>query len=404
MTIMPMIRTLFSTAVAGVLATVALPSSAQDGLRPEVARPLQSAQDLMKAGKYKDALARVREAEGVASRTAYENFVIDRMRGSAAAAAGDEAAASSSFRAVLDSGRLPAAERLQVLEALAFSAYRGKDYARSLQWAERYFKEGGSSPQMANLQASAHYLTGDYAGVVRDMQARVQAIERSVPVVDETTLRTLAASHAKLGDDAGYLSTLEKLLVHHPKPEYWTDALDRVQRKPDFSDRLRLDLYRLRLATSTLEDADQYVEMAQLALEVGLPAEAVRVVEAGHAAGKLGTGAQVERHRRLRELAAKQAAEDDRSLAADVVGRNAESLVATGQALVAAGRVDRGIELLELGIARGGLKRPDEARLRLAQAYLSGGRKAKAVETFKLVRGSDGSGDLARLWAIHAGR
>lgn len=171
-----------------------------------------------------------------------------------------------------------------------------------------------------------------------------------------------------------------------------------------FPDRLTLDVYRLRVATGTMDSAEQYVEMAQLALQAGLPSEAKRITEAGYAASKLGSGAEADRHKRLRDLAAKQAAEDDKALAAEVVGRNGEALVNTGLALVSAGRLDKGIELLEHGIAKGDLKRPDEARLHLGQAYFLGGKKAKALEAFKAVRGSEGLGDLARLWSIHAAR
>ena len=390
--------------VAAALLLAAGLTHAQEALRPEVGKPLQAAQDLMKAGKHKEALAKVREADAVPNRTPYENYYLDRMRGAAATGAGDEATASKSFEATLASGRLQTAEKLQMLEALAGSAYRTKDYARAIDWSQRYFKEGGSSANMTSLQTSAHYLSGDYAGVVRDMQQKVQAVERAIPVVDESTLRMLAASYAKLGDDAGYFNTLEKLLVHHPKKDYWADALARVQNKPGFADRLALDVYRLQMATDTLDDAAQFIEMAQLALQSGLPAEAKKVVEAGYTAGKLGSGAEAERHKRLRDLANKQAGEDEKTLNAEVIGRNAEALVATGQALVSTGRVDKGIELIEHGIAKGGLKRPDDARLHLGQAYLKGGNRDKAIEAFKAVRGTDGAADLARLWAIRAGR
>ena len=377
---------------------------AQEALRPEIGKPLQAAQDLMKAGKYKDALVKVREAEAAGDRTPYENYFIDRMRGSAAAGAGDEGTATRSFEAVLASGRLQAAEKLQTLEALAGSAYRAKDYAKALEWAQRYFKEGGSSAQMRTLQVSAHYLSGDFAAVVRDMQEKVQAAEQAVPLVDEQTLRLLAASQLKLGDEAGYANTLEKLLIHHPKKDYWADLLARIQNKPGFAERLALDMYRLQVATETMDEPAQYVEMAQLALQSGLPAEAKRVIEAGYAAGKLGTGTEAERHKRLRDMAIKQSADDEKTLNAEVIGRSAEALVNNGQALVSAGQVDKGIELIEHGIVKGGLKRPDDAKLHLGQAYLKSGNKDKAIETFKSVRGSDGVGDLARLWAIRAGR
>jgi hypothetical protein len=214
----------------------------------------------------------------------------------------------------------------------------------------------------------------------------------------------LAASYAKLNDDAGYMATLEKLLFYHPKKDYWSDILARLPNRPGFNDRLLLDVYRLRQATGTMEDAEEFVEMTQLSIEAGLPAEAKRTVEAGYAAGKLGTGKEAERHKRLRDLAAKQAAEDEKAMAAPAIGRSGDGLVATGAALVTVGKVDKGIEMLELGIAKGGLKRPEEAKLHLGRAYLRAGNKNKAIETFKGVQGADGSADLGRLWVLYANR
>ena len=390
--------------LAVAMLMVAAAGQAQDSVRPEIGKPLQAVQELLKAGKYKDALARLRETESVPNRTPFENYFLDRMRASAAAGAGDDANAMKSFEAVLSSGRPQGAEKLQILEAAAGTAYRAKDYAKAIDWAQRYFKDGGASANMHNLQTSAHYLSGDYAGVVRDMQQKVQAVERAIPVVDENTLRMLAASYAKLGDDAGYVNTLEKLLIHHPKKDYWADMLARVQNKPGFADRLALDVLRLQMATGTLDESAQYVEMAQLALHRGLPAEAKKVVDAGYAAGKLGNGPEAERHKRLRALADKQTLEDQKALATDVIGRHGDALVNSGEALVTLGRIDQGIELIEQGIAKGGLKRPEDAKLHLGVAYIHGSRKDQALETLKAVRGTDGTADLARLWAIFAAR
>lgn len=389
----------------GLLAALLLATClahADEALRPEVGKPLQAAQELMKAGRFKDALGKVREAEAAGHRTPDENYYIDRLRGSAAAGAGDEATATRSFEAVLASGRLQAAEKLQTLEALAGARYRAKDYATAIEWSRRYFNDGGSGEQMRHLQVSAQYLTGDFAGVVRSMQERVRAAEQSAPPIDEQTLRMLAASQIRLGDETGYASTLEKLVTHHPKKEYWADLLARIQNRPGFAERLALDLYRLQLATQTMDEPAQYLEMAQLAMQAGLPAEARRVIEAGYAAAKLGVGVDAERHKRLRDLANKQTAEDEKSLTDNVIGRSGDALVNTGQAFVTVGQIDKGIELMEQGLSKGGLKRPEDARLHLAQAYLLNGNRAKAVDTLKAVRGGDGTADLARLWAILA--
>ena len=87
-----------------------------------------------------------------------------------------------------------------------------------------------------------------------------------------------------------------------------------------------------------------------------------------------------------------------------MIGRHADALVNSGEVHVTLGRVDQGIELIEQGIAKGGLKRAEDAKLHLGLAYLRNGNRDKAIETFKTVRGTDGSADLARLWGIRAAR
>ncbi len=56
------------------------------------------------------------------------------------------------------------------------------------------------------------------------------------------------------------------------------------------------------------------------------------------------------------------------------------------------------------GIAKGGLKRPEDAKLHLAIAQLIAGDNAKAQATLKTVSGADGTSDLARLWSLYARR
>ncbi len=59
---------------------------------------------------------------------------------------------------------------------------------------------------------------------------------------------------------------------------------------------------------------------------------------------------------------------------------------------------------MEQGIKKGGLRRPEDAKLHLGIAYLQAGQKAKALQTFKTVGGTDGAAELARLWTVQARR
>ena len=64
------------------------------------------------------------------------------------------------------------------------------------------------------------------------------------------------------------------------------------------------------------------------------------------------------------------------------------------------GQSDKGLKLMEDGIAADKLKHPDDAKLHLALAYLHAGKKDKALATFKTVGGTDGPADLARVWTL----
>ena len=101
--------------------------------------------------------------------------------------------------------------------------------------------------------------------------------------------------------ESGYPSKPITVLVGYP-PGGSTDLLARVQKKPGFSDRLGVHVYRLRFATGNLATANDYMEMAQLAVQSGVPAEAKAVMDKGYAEGILGKGDQAERHGRLRDL------------------------------------------------------------------------------------------------------
>lgn len=398
----PLFRRSLAVLTCAGLLTLGIARAQGDALRADISTPLQAAQQALQAGKPRDALALLHEAEAVRDRTPYENYVIERLRGSAAAALGDDATATRSFEAVLASGRLEPAEQLQVLESLARSAYRAKNHPKAVVWAERYFQQGGTAAAMRRLQLNARYQGGDYAGVVRELQGPRDSVQPAGPTLDEPTLKLLAASQLKLNDEAAYAATLEKLVAAYPKKDYWADLLARVQSRPGFADRLALDMLRLQRATQTLDEPADYVTMAQLSLRAALPAEAKQVLDAGFAAGKLGTGTDAQAHIRLREQVAKQATEDAKTLSAAPGNRSADALVNTGQALVTTGRTAPGIELMEQGLAKGGLKQPDDARLHLGEAYWQAGDRDRAVAAFRAVKGSDGTADLARLWALVA--
>lgn len=391
--------------VAGALLALSLGAAQAQSLRPEVGKPLQQAYELIKAGKGKEALAKVREAEAVSGKTAAETLQIERMKAAAAQRAGDHAVAAQVLESLY--GKTSGAEQGQIAEQVASAYAQLRDNAKATQWVQKAQAAGNNSASLKQLQGYLQGASGDYAAIAKDAAAAVQAAEQAGKRPDEGDLLRLADAQQRTGNHAGQTATLEKLLANYPKKDYWGIYLARVRSKAGFSDRFALDLMRLKLATGNLSKTEDYMEMAQLAIQAGNPAEGKAIVDKGFAAGALGTGAEAERHKRLRALAESRDAESKASIeqraAAAAALKDGNDLVALGYTYVTMGQADKGIAMIEQGIAKGGLKRPEDAKLRLGQALLQSGKaKAKAVQVLRSVQGNDGAADIGRLWALYA--
>ncbi|MFP5390464.1 MAG: tetratricopeptide repeat protein [Gammaproteobacteria bacterium] len=372
---------------------------AAETVRPAVGAPLQQAQTLMKQGKHKEALAKLREADSVSGKTANESYLIERVRAAAASQAGDYTTAAKSFESLLDSGRLGASEKKNFEEGLIGIYIRAKDYGRANAAIQKALKDG-NDPKLRNYLIQNYFFQGN-TKALSDELANMEKAGRT-PTEDQYGM--LANLYNKNGDKVGYANVIEKLAASYPKANYWTDLLNRVTSKPGFNNRLALDVYRLRFAANLLKKPNEYMEMAQLSLQAKAPAEAVKIVNQGYKNGVLGVGAEAARHQRLKDLAEKTLAEDNKNLAANeaalVKAKDNDGLLALGYALVQDGKADKGLSLMEAAAKATDLRNPEDAKLRLGEAYAAAGKKQQAISVLKTVRGTDGTADLARYWTM----
>lgn len=395
--------TVIPAAAQSPTGVAAASAPAAQTVRPEVGNPLNAAQALIRASNGKEALAKISEAEGQPNLTPYEQHSINHTKAVAALAAGDPALSLAQFEKVLASGFLAEKDRLSVTETAARLAIQTKAYPKALSLLKSYRQQGGNDEQLQRVQAQLLAETGDYSGAIAEAKAMVQAELNAGRRPNEQVLRVLGFSQQKSSDKVGYIQTLELLVQHYPTLEYWGDVISRTVRKPGFADdRLRIDVYRLQRALGINLEGEEIADMAQRALTSGLPAEAQKLLEEGYAAGLLGKGPDAAAHAKLRDQASKVASADQRQFAeAEASAQKAKdgtALVNLGMAIAGTGAFPRAAALMEQGMAKGGLRRPDEAALRLGYVQWRAGRTEDALKTFASVQGSDGSADIARLW------
>ena len=372
---------------------------AADAMRPEIGRPLQAAQQMMKAGRAKEALSELRKLDSVGGKTANESYLIERVRAAAASSAGDYDTAARSFENLIASGKLSASESENFSEGLVGIYMRAREFGKANAAINKQLAKGGN-PRLRAYLIQNYVSMGNHAEAMRLLNADI----KNAKTPSEDQLKMLANLQNLTGDKVGYVSTIEKLAANYPQASYWADLLNRVTGKPGFSSRLNTDVLRLKLANNLLKRPSDFMELAQLVLRDGAAGEAVRIIEKGYKSGALGVGPDAARHQRLKELADKTLAESNKNLAVNeaalVKAGDNTGLLNLGYALVQSGQADKGLKMMEAALKGGKLRNPEDAKLRMGQAYAAAGKKNDAIAILKTVGGTDGTAELARYWIM----
>ncbi|HEY1149845.1 MAG TPA: hypothetical protein VGF27_14790 [Pseudoduganella sp.] len=383
----------------------AAPAAPQETVRKEMAKLLDGAtvKALMDQKKYAEVKALLDQADAMPDKTPYETYIINRMRIPVALNLGDKETLVKLLENAINSGRLEPAEKANFTQAVGSTYFEQKNYPKAIEWFKRYETETGDK-KLHSLIQRANYLNNDFAAVEAELGKELaEAVKNNKPMsADE--LHLLGSSANKLKHKDTYMTALEALVRWYPTDAYWLDLLSRTRGKDSYSNRFALDVYRLQKVALTKMDADDYTDMAELALLEGQPTEAKQAMDAAAEQGLIKTDKQ----KKLKAQADKQAADDLKNIASGEASakksKDGRGLVNLGYAYVTMGEYDKGIDLIKQGIAKGGLKNAEDAKLRLGVAQALANKKEDAVATLSGVTGADGRGDMARYWILWVNR
>ena len=377
------------------------PVSAQTPIRPEVAKSLQAAQDALKAGQLDSALLLSQQTLAMPGITVLEKPLIQRTLAVAALQAKNFPLAISTLENLIQDmpESTPAAQKRPLIESLLNASQQAQDLPKLVDWARIYLKLEGSNPTVRPVLIQTLSVLKRHEEVVQEMKEKMRLDEAAKEKTPESELRMLAVSQRQLKDDSGYNSTLKRLIQNYPSKAYWAEMIPRVARQANFNARFDLDLYRLLEQTGNMEDAYEYVDMANLALKAGLPAEASRVLEQAYATGRMGKGSDAVNHQKLRQQIQLRLNEDDKALPAlEKSAKDANALASLADVYAAKQKWDQSLALYNKALAMGGLRREAETRLHAGIALFKLGQKAEANTLWDSIQGDATAIELAQLW------
>ena len=382
----------------------ALPARAEDAPaapkpRKEIGDIYNAARTLAQSGQYPEALAKLAEADAFPNHTPEEDGLLSVIRIIAALATNNTAVAAKAYATLPEA--TPQDQRIKYTLSIATRYFNDKDYANAVDWSKTYMgMNGPAHDQVDRILLRSYYFLKDYPNA---MQASIEALSHldAAATPNETDVEILGESALKIKDREHYGLALTKLVAYYPSPDRWDDLVHYVIDQSTFQrDKHILDVWRLLYTVGAMTQPEQYEDYALAAEQVGFPGEASLAMDKDTD--------QSPKTGQLRAKVKKDVDTDQKSLPkADTDAHKAASgdiLVKLGIDYYGYGQYDKAITTIQEGIAKGGLKVPDDAQLALGIVYLAAGQKDKAVETFKSVTKTGGDAELAQLWALKAGQ
>jgi len=385
--------------VAGTMLVIPVTAEAQQKVSQKVGVPLKAAQDAIGRKRWDQALAKIREADAAAGKTAFDQYKINEMLWYVYLQQGRNGDAAKVLEGQIASGQMPANEKVQRTKTLSQLYARAGNHAKAAQAAQQYLKSVPGDKDMQLLVANAYFQQKDYKGAI----AAADRIMKGGGTPSQDLLQLVLRSNYELKDSAGTARALEQLLRYYPSEDTWMRVLDGYFEQTKHDDEL-MALYRLAEDVGALKESRQYIDMTQALVIGGFGQEAERIMQKGITGGVF-SQEELARAKRTQE-AAKRRGDQERvalpkassQLAAAKTGEEIEKV---GELYFSAGDWTQAASALQKAIAKGGVQDPDRANMLLGVALKRKGDKAGAMKAFDAVKDPKFA-EVAKLWKTAA--
>ena len=247
------------------------------------------------------------------------------------------------------------------------------------------------------LLANGYFQLKDYEETLLNIQIAIDREESAGKVPKEQWYNLARFIYFDRDNFREALNVLELLIMYYPKKQYWVQASHLYGEEKD--EARQLALLEVTYEQNLLDRSQDIVLISQLYLQAEVPYPAARAMEKGL------IDDIVEKESKNYELAGvawRQAQEVTKSLpmleAAASKSEKGELYARLGNVYLDVDKNKEAVEALKRGLDRGGVKRPDQARLALGMAYFNLGDFNAARRAFREARKDKRARSYADQW------
>ncbi len=383
--------------------------SAEKAKGPEISRviakEITAAQKAMQAQQWSEALKNLEAAETKSPLTTYDKKTIAEFKGICYVRLNNLKSAQTAYEAALATGGYTADELPKTYRLLFQLAATNQSVTKAIEYGKQASDAGAANDNDLLIMSQLYYQQKDCknSGVWGDKA--IAAFKKAGEAPKEVLYQLKLQCASDANETPAMIASLYDLVRLTNKTSYWNNLI-RLERQDERDDHNLLMIYRVMYDTNAMQADTDYIEMAQLLGDAGLPGEAQMVLEKATSGGVIKDDHK-ERTNRLMNAMKTRADADKKGLPqldAEAAKNPAGQLdMKLGEVYFGAGDYQGASTAITRGLGKGQIKQQDEAYVYLGRAQTALKNYPEAKKAFVGLKGVPNiSQRVLKLWELYA--
>ena len=313
----------------------------------------------------------------------------------------DYAAALKAYENVVKQPDIPLAMEINTKYTIAQLYFVQEQWKRGIDALNEWFALTQNPPETAYiLLAQGYYQLKDYNKALVNTETAINMYKEKGKVPKEQWFNLARFLYFDKNDINSAVAVLEELLTYYPKKQYWVQISHMYGEQK--KDSWQLAAMETAYVQDMLDKGTEQVTMAYLYLNGEVPYKAAKVMDRGIKDESID---DTSKNYEVMGNAWRQSQEVAKAIpameAAASKSDSGELYARLGNIYLDGDQYKKAITAINKGLQRGGVKRPDTARLVLGMAYFNDKQYAKAREAFKAAGRDERSEKYAAQWILY---
>ena len=370
-----------------------------------IAKEITAAQKAMQAQQWSEALKNLEAAETKSPLTTYDKKTIAEFKGICYVRLNNLKSAQTAYEAALATGGYSADELPKTYRLLFQLAATNQSTTKAIEYGKQASEAGAANDNDLLIMSQLYYQQKDCknSGIWGDKA--IAAFKKAGEAPKEVLYQLKLQCASDANETPAMIASLYDLVRLTNKTSYWNNLI-RLERQDERDDHNLLMIYRIMFDTNAMQADTDYIEMAQLLGDAGLPGEAQMVLEKATSVGVIKDDHK-ERTTRLLNAMKTRADADKKGLPqldAEAAKNPAGQLdMKLGEVYFGAGDYQGASTAITRGLGKGQIKQQDEAYVYLGRAQAALKNYPEAKKAFVGLKGVPNiSQRVLKLWELYA--